>query len=167
MEPKKNWFRRHIVLTVLMILFGIPFLMGIISGIAGTSNKNSQSNNQNAQANVEQPKPKVVFPIEIVSSKITKDSIGTPILSLSIKNTGKKIIDAIEIDALFYDNFNEPAGKFGTGDNSIIATSQEKINPGETITREWNLAVYDSATKVDGVAVKRVHFTDGETLSND
>lgn len=164
MEKKKSWFRRHIILTVLLALFGIPIIAGIISGIVGGTTPT------NTQANQVQPEPikkEVIFPVDIVSSKITKDSIGTPILNLTVKNTSKKTIDALEIDANFFDNFNEPAGKFGVGDNSIIATSQEKIAPGETVTRSWNLAVYDSATKVDGVKIKRLHFTDGSTLSNE
>lgn len=162
MEPKKNWFKRHKILTVLLIIIGIPFAMGIISGLTGNANENPAEAKHNQ---AEQIKKEVVFPVEIISAKIIKDEIGTPNLHLTLKNTSKKTIDALEIDANFYDNFNEPAGKFGVGDNSIIATSQEKIAPGETVTRRWNLAVYDSATKVDGVKIKRLHFTDGETMA--
>lgn len=163
METKKSWIKRHPILTVLLVLFAIPFIGGMISAMSGDTKPSTSQPNQQAQQ--EPVKKEVIFPVEIVSSKITKDSIGTPILNLTIKNTSKKTIDALEIDANFFDNFNEPAGKFGVGDNSIIATSQEKIAPGETMTRSWNLAVYDSATKVDGVKIKRLHFTDGETIS--
>jgi hypothetical protein len=163
MEPKKNWFRRHIYLTAFLIIFGIPIIIGTLS----SATTNTSSINYQEESKPVPIKEKVVFPVEIVSSKIVDDSIGTPNLYITVKNTSNKTIDALEVDAYLFDNFDEPAGEFGRGSNLIIGTYQEKIAPGASYTGQWNLAVYEMATKVKDLKVRRVHFTDGTLLADE
>ena len=169
MEPKKNWFKRHPVLTVLLLLFGIPMLIGFISA-ATTDTTSTVTTNSNTVATTksEPVKEKVVMPIEIVSSKIINDSVGTPILHVTIKNTSKKTIDAMTVITYFLNNFDEPVGKWGQKSADPFAgILQEKIAPNGTYSSEWNLAVYDTATKATGTEIYKVHFTDGTTLSQE
>lgn len=167
----KNWFKKHPVLSVLLLLFGIPMLIGFIS--AATNNTTSTVSNNNAVTAKNEPvaepvKEKVIFPVEIISEKIANDSIGTPILKVTVKNTSKKTIDAMTIMTSFLNNYDEPVGKFGARDKDYFAgLIQEKIAPGSTYSSEWNLAVYETATKATGTEIYKVHFTDGTTLSQE
>ena len=101
----------------------------------------------------------------VVSTSIYQDSIGTPNLRMTLKNTSEKTIDGIEVMMGFTNNFDEPVAKWNQGSTSLfIAQSQETIAPGTTSTGSWNLAAYESATKVTNVRVYRVHYSDGTTM---
>lgn len=109
----------------------------------------------------------VVFPIEITSSKIENNSVGTPILYITVKNTGKKTIDAVTTMSYFFNNFDDPVGEWGAKESSPFAgIIQEKIAPNGTYSAQYNLAVYDTATKVKA-EIYKVHFTDGTTISQE
>jgi len=165
MEPKKNWFRRHIYLTVFLVLFGIPIMIGII-GSTSSNTSTTPSNSSAAATPTEPVKEKVIIPVEITSTKIVRDSVGTPILNVTVKNTSKKTIDALTVLTYFANNYDEPVGKWGAKSSDPFAgIIQQKILPNGTFSSEWNLAVYDTATKATGTQIYKVHFTDGSTLS--
>ncbi len=101
----------------------------------------------------------------VVSTSIYQDSIGTPNLKMVLKNTSEKTIDGIEVMMSFTNNFDEPVTKFNQRSTSLfIAQSQETIAPGKSSTGSWNLAAYESATKVTNVRAYRVHYSDGSTM---
>ena len=101
----------------------------------------------------------------VVSTSIYSDSIGTPNLKMTLKNTSELTIDGIEVMMGFTNNFDEPVTRLNQGSTSLyIAQSQETIVPGETWTGSWNLALYESATKITNVRVYRVHYSDGTTM---
>lgn len=101
----------------------------------------------------------------VVSTSIYSDSIGTPNLKMTLKNTSELTIDGIEVMMNFANNFDEPVTRLNQGNTSLyIAQSQETIVPGETWTGSWNLALYESATKITNVRVYRVHYSDGTTM---
>ena len=101
----------------------------------------------------------------VASKSIENNIIGTPELHITVKNTSDKAIDGIEIWASFYNNFDEPAGEWGdSSDNTLLVRSQQVIEAGDSKTLYWNLAAYESATRVTNVRVYRVHYSDGTTM---
>lgn len=100
--------------------------------------------------------------IEVTSTKIEKDILGTPNLVVSLKNNTAKIIDGINIEARFLNNFNEEVKGMDFDNKPFGGTSQKAINPAETVKLEWMLVFYDGATKVEDFKITRIHFTDGE-----
>lgn len=166
MEQKKYWVQRHPIWTAIIVIIGLPMLISAIGDSTDVgSNINTPSNQSAVSAAPEPVKEKVVIPVEIISSKITEDSIGTPILHVTVKNNSKKTIDAMTIMTSFTNNYDEPVGKWGIKEKDYFAgLVQDEIAPNEIYSSEWNLAVYDTATKATGTEVYKVHFTDGETL---
>lgn len=157
----RSWFSRHPFWTACLLFI---VLMMIVSVSSGGSDKTNQSSG-NATASSEVVK-KEITQAEIVSSKITKDSIGTPILNISIKNNSKKTIDAVDTESYFFNNYDEPIGKWGSkNEEAFNGGAQEKIAPNSVKSFQWNLAVYENATKVKNSRITRIHFTDGETVS--
>lgn len=101
----------------------------------------------------------------IASTSIYDDAIGTPNLRINFKNTSDKTIDGIEAIVYLRNNFDEPVGEWNRKvDEPLTVRTQETIAPGGTNSSTWNLAVYDSATKVYAARVIRVHFTDGTEI---
>lgn len=162
----RSWFARHPIKTIVVI---IPLTILIISSIISSSSsdiKNSTSPNTNQDEQAKKEEPKKITQAEVVSSKITQDTIGTPILNVTIKNKSNKTIDAVNVEAYFLNNYDEPIGKWNVKiEEPFGGTIQEKITPNGTYTAQWNLAVYDNATKVKSTRIMKVHFTDGETVS--
>lgn len=150
---------------------GSFIVLAIISSAVSPAPKEAatppvSSQGQQAQQKAEPEKPKTISEVDIASASISKDSIGTPILHVTLKNKTAKTIDAIELQAFFFNNFDEPVGKFGVKNSEPFGAGlQEKIGPNATYSADWNLAVYENATKVKNAQVLRVHFTDGQTVS--
>jgi hypothetical protein len=164
----RSWFARHPFITVFIIL---PILISLIISATNdnkTTNRSQSQTIDNGSAQNQLAKKEVSkqTEAEITSSKITQDSIGTPILNVTIKNKSKKTIDATDIEAYFLNNYNEPIGKFNLKkEDAFNGTVQEKIAPNGAHSAQWNLAVYDNATKIKSIRITRVHFADGETIT--
>jgi hypothetical protein len=101
-----------------------------------------------------------------ITGRITKNSIGTPELRVSIKNGTDKTIDALWFQTFFSNNFGDPVGQWNRAiEEPFNGEVQDIIKPGATLSNgHWNLAVYESATKLSQPVVMRVHFTDGTEL---
>ncbi|MBI5071835.1 hypothetical protein HZB93_03025 [Candidatus Falkowbacteria bacterium] len=156
-SPKKpNWFSRHKILT------GIGILVVVFTFIGSLTDK-SPTTSPSAEIKV------IVTDfskLEITQSKIVEDSIGTPIFHVTLKNNFDKAIDAVELEAYFYNNFDEPVGEWDRKvEEPFQGRLQEKINSGALYPAEFNLALYDSATKVKNVKILRIHFVDGTELN--
>ena len=89
-------------------------------------------------------------PVKIVKSYITHNTIGTPELHIVFKNTGKKVVDGIEVKTTCSNNFKEFLG-FEYG---IV---QESLKPNVTRTFTWPLYKYETTTKVYS-EIYKVHF---------
>jgi hypothetical protein len=168
----RNWFMRHKLITI-FIIFPIALTM-IVSALSDLDeskkgNDTTQVSVTNTQTQSEVKKePRVITEVEISSSKITKDSIGTPILNVYFNNKTDKTVDGIDIEAYFLNNFDEPVGQFGAKkEEAFDGSIQEKIKPQGTFGSEWNLAVYEHTTKIKSVRITRVHFTDGTMIEAD
>ncbi|MCF7820353.1 MAG: hypothetical protein K9M44_02690 [Candidatus Pacebacteria bacterium] len=110
----------------------------------------------------EEIRQKIEEGIEVVSTKIEEDILGTPNLIVSLKNNTDKTIDGINIEARFLNNFNESVSGLEFDDEPFGGTSQELIESGEVVEFQWMLVFYDGATKIDSFEITRVHFSDGE-----
>ncbi|MFH0892788.1 MAG: hypothetical protein V1867_08535 [Candidatus Falkowbacteria bacterium] len=163
----RSWFARHPLITIFVIL---PILISMISAAINDSQTTSPNgaNSQDQAAvmkNQEEIKNKIKQ-IEIASSKIEEDSIGTPNLIATFKNNSDRAVDAVTLEAYFLNNYNEPVSEWNSkSDKPFYGTIQEKINPGGSHSSQWNLAVYDHATKIKSIRIIRVHFVGGEELS--
>lgn len=145
----------------------------IASAFSGTSSRNTQSTDPVSKAANEQKtkddaaKQELLKKIEL-RPIIVDNSIGTPELHVTVRNGTNKTIDGIDLSAYFYNNFDEPIGKWNTkSSDAFIGTSSERISAGVSDSLLWNLAVYEQATKVKNVTVYRVHFTDGTSIGTD
>ncbi len=159
----RNWFMKHKIITI-FVIFPIVLTM-FVSAFNDLDDAKNEDNNTGSNNTIQSEvkiEPKTITEIEISSSKITKDSIGTPILNVSFLNKTDKTVDGVDIEAYFLNNFDEPVGQFGMKREEAFGGSiQEKINPKGTYTAQWNLAVYEQTTKIKSIKITRVHFTDG------
>jgi len=168
-EKKKNWFTRHPILSVIILLACIPILSGVINASKETNNQAPATNKEAAssvQASAVAPEQNVVPPVDLTLPNITQDVVGYPIFNINIKNKSKKTIDAIEIIAHFTNNFNETIGEYGMASQSLFkGSAQEKIAPNSDFSASWSISGYNGATKVKDYSVYRVHYTDGTSIT--
>jgi len=164
----RSWFGRHPLITIFVIL---PVLISMISAaLSDPQTAPSGVNNQDraAATKKQEDTQSKIKQIEIVSSKIEEDSIGTPNLIATFKNNSDRAVDAVTLEAYFLNNYDEPVSEWNSkSDKPFYGTIQEKINPGGSHSSQWNLAVYDHATKIKSIRIIRVHFVDGEELNID
>lgn len=168
--PVGSWFGRHKIITIIFVLvvfFLIKSLVTPNNPDSNGGNNGLNSTNSDSQLSEEQKDlHEKISEIQIVSSTVTPNGIGTPILELIIKNNSKNTVDALDFEAWLYNNYDEPVGEWNIAKNKPFRDIiQEKIAPGASGTFTFNLAVYDQATKAEDVTITKVHFTNGETLS--
>lgn len=128
---------------------------------AQSAEEQAQAEQEAAEEQAEEAKRAMLDSL-ITSTSIYDDAIGTPNLRINFKNTSEKTIDGIEAIVYLRNNFDEPVGEWNRKvDEPLTVRTQDTIVPGGTNSSTWNLALYDSATKVYATRVIRVHFTDG------
>ena len=104
--------------------------------------------------------------VEILSTYIEMDSIGTPNLVVKLKNNAGQAVDAVTIETYFFNNYDEPIGKWNSHSaEPFYGIIQKRIESGATYTTQFNLAVYDLATKAEPATVYSVHYVDGSSYS--
>ncbi len=101
-------------------------------------------------------------PLEVVSTSVTSDSIGTPKANVTVKNISTKIVDAYKVHIKTFNSFGEPANGFLTNNNYDGISQDIKVAPGKTDSSSWALYNYDTTRKIEA-APYQVHFTDGTT----
>ncbi len=109
-----------------------------------------------------QPAPNV--PLELTKIEVSKNSIGTPEVSLAISNTGEIGVDAVDIRIEFRDAYGEVVTIRGH-QYSILTFQDDTIEPGKS-TDEWMWTLYGADTiKTVRVAVEKYHTVDGNTVT--
>ncbi|MFA6475660.1 MAG: hypothetical protein WCV88_05720 [Patescibacteria group bacterium] len=104
--------------------------------------------------------------VEVLSSTIEFDSIGTPELVVKLKNNAGQAVDAVTVESYFLNNYDEPIGQWNSKSREAYrGIIQDRIASGATYTATFNLAVYDLATKVDSTTVVKVHYEDGSSYA--
>lgn len=102
------------------------------------------------------------IPLKILDVDIDYNSIGTPEVTLGIKNLSNKTIKAYEMILYCYDDFNRPVNRFLGNSNRFDGISQDNnLVSGETQYDTWNLTLYDLTTQVKNAKVTNIVFTDG------
>ncbi len=99
-------------------------------------------------------------PLEITHGGLNRNSIGTPELTLRVKNKRKVAVVAYEIEAQCFDRFGDKVTFIGDS-NVYRGISQRTIAAGESRDATWMLALRDTTTKVI-VRIIRVKMDDGE-----
>lgn len=172
---KKDLNRKHSA-----ILFGCLILVSVIStsiyegsGMAEADQQLAQERAaQKAEQQAKEQEENAAILEELnkiqLSGEIKQNSIGTPEIHMSVTNGTDKTIDAFTFETYFSNNFGDPVGEWGRAvKEPYRGQSQKTIAPGQTVyTLQWNLAVYESTTKMTEPKLLRVHFTDGTELIN-
>jgi len=173
----RNWPSRHPILATFAALFLITMFVNLVSGEKSSSDTTApqetsgQSAGQTAaQAEADKSRAEqaqLLKDIEVVSASIGSDIIGTSELRVKLRNKTDKTIDAVDIEAYFFNNYDEPVGEWGLRKAEAYGGTiqRETIRPGATYDAVFNLAVYQGVTKVKNVKVTRAHFTDGTEAS--
>ena len=108
-------------------------------------------------------------PLVISTQRISNNSIGEALSSVTAKNTSAKTIDAFTIYVYCYDNFNHRVNHYVDGTNIFQGIKQDKIKPNESINSTdyyWTMHGFDNTTKIETV-VKEIHYTDNTSWSLD
>lgn len=166
---KKQSKKRTRLILVLVTFFVLYLIYNALANSepAQRLREAQQKAAQEAAAQRQEAKEKAreeIQKIELVSYSIDFDSIGTPHLKVKIKNNSDRAVDAVTFGAFFVDNYGEPVGEFHSKSyDRFGGVFQETIQPGKTTSGDWNLAVYDNATKVDSIAIEKIHYVEGDT----
>lgn len=101
-------------------------------------------------------------PLKVMSATVKNNSIGTPEVTVTVKNLTNKVIDAYELSFQCYDTYDRPVIGLGTKTNTINSIMQNiKVSSGKEVSGTVNLTLYDLTTKVKNVRITSAHFTDG------
>lgn len=174
----RNWFVRHPVWTVILVIVIVPIFASALSDTKKVHNNTAQITSApqsstgtlstdeikiiGGSANANDIAKRTLDSLSITSVKIVENSIGTPELYITVKNNGTKTIDAFTFAADLYNNFDEQLGEWNRGSNEpYLGLSQDVIQPGATNQGRYNLTLYDQATKAKNPRIIKVHFTDG------
>lgn len=164
--PKKKTSKLALGCGTLFFLFIIlPIMIAIIRNASPEQQAKDQAE-QAADAELIQQTISELGRVEILSTSIEMDSIGTPNLVVKLKNNAGQAVDAVTIETYFFNNYDEPIGKWSSHRaEPFHGIIQERIESGATFTAEFNLAVYDEATKAQTATVYSVHYVDGSSYS--
>jgi len=103
-------------------------------------------------------------PLKIESVEVDSNSIGTPEVTLYIKNLSPKTIIAYELSFQCYDSYDRPVKRFLNNSNLFNGISQnDNILSGQQDSATWTLTLYDLTTNVKNVKIVSVRFSDGTT----
>lgn len=102
-------------------------------------------------------------PVELVSTEMGHNSIGTPTMEIAIRNLSSKVVDGFEFAVDLYDNYDRAVYHYRiqSDGNSYYGIAQHKVQPGGTEDWSWTMYGFDLATKYKNLRVRSVHFTDG------
>lgn len=167
-QTTKSWPKQHPIITVLLVLFVVFPAIGAISDFLAT---NLHGKPDSGMATSTHSPAKTLEIIDVSAVKVREDSIGIPEIAITIKNKSKRAVDAVDLKAEIFNNYDEPSGKTEgsiytevTVNNFMRGTVQEKILPGASYTAVFSLLNYPHASKAKNVQVTRLHFIDGETV---
>lgn len=160
-EQKKNWFKRHKILTVILVLVVLGIISGLVGGGENKKNTNSTQNQTNT-ANKPQEEPakkeelaKIGAPVRdgkfeftVKSMQCGKTSVGTNqyltkapqgqfcLLNLSVKNIGNEAQSLLSSNQYL---LNDAGQKYSADDTATMYNSPNgttwynDINPGNSV----------------------------------
>ncbi len=100
--------------------------------------------------------------LEITDQWVSKNSIGTPQVNITVKNSTGKDIDGLKVQVLGINNFGEFVNANISGDSYFYGYSQQTITNGSTKTLTWSMYLFDSTTST-WTNIYELHFTDGSS----
>lgn len=87
-------------------------------------------------------------PLKITGGALKRNIIGTPELSLELKNVLHSNVLAYEIEAECYNRFGDEVRSLGQGSHIYRGIGQTTISTRGTKVATWQLSVHDTTTKV-------------------
>lgn len=137
---QRNWFRRHLILTGILVLL----IIGIVGAIGGSGNKNSgqstTSGNKNNQATVSNNEPKVTPTPEKVSARDLADDFDTNQVAAKDKWKDKFVEFSSQISNITDSGisfYNVASKQFSTTQISCRIQDKQQLIPlknGQTVT---------------------------------
>ncbi len=100
-------------------------------------------------------------PLEFVELTLSRNSIGTPEIGVTVTNVSAKPVKAFTIKAQAWNAYGSLLKEFGFGDSVFSGISQKTIEPGQTRTVWWTLYGYDTAYEIE-VSLDSAMHTDGK-----
>jgi len=98
--------------------------------------------------------------IEVTRQWVTQNSIGVPVVNLTLSNSTGKDIDGVRVRTVGVNNFGEFVRNSISGDDEFIGYSQDVIKNQSSSTVSWTLNLFDSVTSTS-TSIYELHFTDG------
>lgn len=100
-------------------------------------------------------------PLEITSVYMSRNSIDTPVINLSVRNVKNKTIDAFEVTVIAFDGYDRQLSQFGFGDKQFRGIAQNiYIVPKDWSNIAWTLNGFENGVKFK-ISLYSAHFTDG------
>ena len=159
------WFARHPIITIIIVLFALPsFLQGLtLWGNKWTNNTQTTAIN-NYDPNLEAQKKLIatrerLAKIVILSSKV-EDEYWFEHLVVKVRNDTWGNIDALTIRASFTNNFWEIVKKRISWDTYFDWIAQKALNAWKTAEYDWQLSLFENATKINSIEVTSMHYVD-------
>ena len=94
---------------------------------------------------------------------MNENAIGNPEVDVEVRNISKKDIDAFDVSISCYDRYGKQVGKYHTGSNIMIGSSNSIILSGDSDVSTWTLYGQELTSKVS-VVLNKVHFRSGSTF---
>lgn len=179
-EQPRNFLEKHKVITTIILVTILSVVSNLISGNktnikeqadkvakietaeetekTGSIEEKPEEHKQETKA--EEPEEATPAPVEIIKTVVKEDSIGTPNVTLTIKNTSSKDIDGIKVEIKTFNNFDEPVNALFSNDNTFKGIYQDNLPAGATKPASWALYNFNKTTKAQPTIVS-VHFTNG------
>lgn len=102
-------------------------------------------------------------PLAIVGTKLVRNVIGLPELTVRVENLTDQPVEAFTVDAECFNKFDEPVKAPFKG-NVFSGMSQSTVAPGAKENSTWQLSLH-GGTGYAKVWLSRVRFADGKELT--
>ncbi len=99
-------------------------------------------------------------PLKLMRASLGYDVIGTPQVTLLVKNVSGWTITAYEVTIHCFDRFDRPVKVWDIGSHRGRGLSQETLAPGSRDSATWMLYLRDTTAKVK-IVLDRVKFAGG------
>lgn len=104
-------------------------------------------------------------PLVFDELRLSKNSIGTPEIHVTVTNTSTKGVKAFVVEAECENAYGYVLKRYGYGDMAYRGIYQTGLDPGETRTVTWTLYGFDTAYKIRVKLESTIDVNDRKWLS--
>lgn len=153
----RSWASRHPLLAT--VLFIILF-SGIIGSMSEDDNTSPSSTSTTIAEKTTQQKEFEDIKSKIQINAYVKDEYGFAHAFLKVTNNTGHPIDLFSFQAKLFNNADELQKQSISMKEYFSGQSQETLLPWKTVTWQWQLVGFESATKIGNIEIKQIHFKD-------